>query len=779
MSLARAAFLAAPLVSVVSLAAQNPPIVKTPRALPMQADVKSPRPDDASKGVGEVSPFGAAERAAEARRKPHAAGPLAQSLAQGLPSVCLGDAVLYGTGGDGRLWASGATYKASFGAEGFTYVPFLGPKAPRNHPVHFALASVRVGGRTVAFTPDSAPIRNGDRVEFDRGVVREVYDLTPHGVEQTFVVDGALPGDVEVELKVTTDLVEDASVPGLQFAGERGCVRYGAAYLVANDRKQAIGTTFRDGSIRLHVPAAQRSVGAVVIDPVISTGYTATTSAYEFDRPDVSFDASTNRYLLVWEREFSATDMDVLAEMRDATGAYVPNSAVAIEIGSDYWSRPRVANLNAYNRFLVVAEKFVAANPAGQQYTIWGRTVDAQSVALGAPFEVSGSQSGDKRDPDVGGDPNLATPTYWTVVYTRELSSTDHDIHGRQVDAAGAPRPNTLLLENSSATIFRNAEISHGNGDIGASAQRWAVVFNYRFSATDNDVYGLTLSWDGIVEQTTTAIDTSSRSHSWPSVSSLAHAFPGGPAFGVTYEDDTNQQDLVATVVDSALASIVPPANLSAMLGHTQFIASRIETDGCRFAVSYAAGLPAYAATLGVIGSSFVRQEAPQMLGSGHDAWDLNLVSRAAAGGSNTGYGIVFRDANATPDKIVFATYEGHGQGGFATRATGCNGLGITAVGRPLLGRTFTVGLTGAGADLVGLMVGVPMPALTICTGCRLGLALDGPVLNVPNATTLNLNVPCLHTLVRGTLSVQGYAVGSGTCLGLMRLGDTLDATIQ
>ena len=40
--------------------------------------------------------------------------------------------VLYDTPGDGRLWARGAGYKASFGADGAIYFPFLGSRAPQD-----------------------------------------------------------------------------------------------------------------------------------------------------------------------------------------------------------------------------------------------------------------------------------------------------------------------------------------------------------------------------------------------------------------------------------------------------------------------------------------------------------------------------------------------------------------------------------------------------------------------------------------------------------------------
>ena len=83
--------------------------------------------------------------------------------------------------GDGRTWARGATYKASFGPEGFTYTPFLGSDAPRSFPVEFDLEHVTVAGETL---PLGARARSRDDrvVSLDRGSVVEVYHLAERQV---------------------------------------------------------------------------------------------------------------------------------------------------------------------------------------------------------------------------------------------------------------------------------------------------------------------------------------------------------------------------------------------------------------------------------------------------------------------------------------------------------------------------------------------------------------------------------------------------------------------
>lgn len=776
--LASTALVAASLAGL-GLPAQSP---KVPQPIQDQSDFKPDRKADPRKGYGEVTTLTAEERTPA--RRPHADGPVVQQILNDRMAGVDPNAVYWSAAADGRTWAGGATYKASFGADGFTYVPFLGSKAPRNFPVQFTIAAVKAGGADVAFAREVAPVRTGDRIVFDRGAVREIYEVRARGIEQTFEVAGALPGDVVVELAVASELTEDAASAGLQFVNALGGVDYGTAYVVDGTDKREIASSFANGHVSLRVPAAMRAAtGAVVIDPVISTQNTSSTSSYDFDNPDVAFDASYLRYLVVWQRNYSATDVDVWCEMRDVNGAYVANSAQYVDNSGDHWSVPRVANLNAYNRFLVVAEKYVAANPVGQRWTVWGRTVEAVSpFTVGSAFEVSGAQSGDKRNPDVGGDPNLALPTYWTVAYTRELSATDHDIHARQVQDNATMRPGTILVENSSNTIYRDVQISQSNGDLSSTDQRWLLVYSYKYGATDWDVYGASLSWDGIIKQVSTGIETASINHVAPQVSSATSQVTGSPLFGVAFDVFNVQGSMRVKIVDGGLLTVVATTNVSQLLGlsgqYTYF--PHIESDGTRFALTYALGQPAYATTLAVIGSSLVVQESPQLIGSGIDAFDLNIVSRASAGGSNTGYGIVMTDENATPHKVVFATYEGHApNGGFTIRPTGCNNLGISASGSAMLGRTVSATLTGVGSDLKGMLIGVPGPAIPLCSNCMLGINLGGAYINLANLSSLNLPIPSQTHLVGLTITIQGYAAGSGPCMALLRLSNSLDVKIQ
>ena len=116
------------------------------------------------------------------------------------------------------------------------------------------------------------------------------------------------------------------------------------------------------------------------------------------------------------------------------------------------------------------------------------------SSDLGQP----GHLIGNKLYPDVGGDPSPVGPVWYTVVWERVWSASDHDVHCKQVSPNGVLRSAApTLLENSIANTS-HPRIGKSDGrDAGTSSQFWGVVWQRTFSPTDEDIYGTYVSWDG------------------------------------------------------------------------------------------------------------------------------------------------------------------------------------------------------------------------------------------------------------------------------------------
>jgi hypothetical protein len=141
------------------------------------------------------------------------------------------------------------------------------------------------------------PLRYGNRIVFDRGVVREIYDVAVDRVEQTFVLDAGA-GDVELDVEVRSELCEDSARAGLQFGNELGLVHYGTAFLVDGQSKREIATAWAANTLTLRDASAQRGHGAVVIDPIIHTSAFSHATTRDCHNPDIAYDATTDRYLV-------------------------------------------------------------------------------------------------------------------------------------------------------------------------------------------------------------------------------------------------------------------------------------------------------------------------------------------------------------------------------------------------------------------------------------------------------------------------------------------------
>jgi len=729
-----------------------------------QVDYKPAPLPDPVKGMHEISPLTPAELARRARPSPRANSSVlaAQRTAPAFAEV------LFDTPGDDRVWARGATYKASFGREGFVYVPDFGSAAPQNYPVHFVLRGARVAGRDLAFVAAAPAQRHGNTITFDRGAVREVYDLATDHVEQTFVVDAGA-GDVELDVEVRSELREDNERAGLQFGNELGVVHYGAAFVVDGPGKREIATTFAGDTIRLRVAAAQRGAGAVVIDPIIHTSAFTHVSTRDCNNPDIAYDATFDRYMIVWEHYFSATDTDIFSEFRNGDGSAVAGSMASIDFTTLTHAHPRVANINSNNLFLVAMQRFEA-----NRWQIWGRRRLANSLPQPELFPISDPNLlGHAVFPDIGGDPDPgSTERKWLVVWERQLSAVDFDIHSRTVNADTSMAPAVTFIENSANTIHSVVHVSQSNGGGLTPTPRWVVVYQFRFSATDEDIYGAVLDRNGVITRNSSPIDTSSFDDLVPTVTSPAVDFSNGdPLYMVTYERQSPLEGR-ARVLNLNFVNQVTPTGLG-QFGLGPFWV-RAESDGCRFAV--VAGDPIGPLTLAVANGNLVRHDPPAPL-PGVPQY-VRLASKRSGGGPPTDYGIVYTDIGPTPDTIMVAAYRGHSPvAAISRRTVGCGGLGIDASGRAFLGETLRFDLTNTGGDLVGQLVGVP-GTFPVCFGCSLGVNLSGPVINLPGTSQLTLRLPCEPSALGATLAVQGYAAGSGSCFGTLRLSDALDFTI-
>jgi hypothetical protein len=500
-------------LAVPTLAADTKPDVQLARA--PQSDVKTPPPPILPEGPGLLP----------ARSSPavDAPGPRRQPALHAARRARF-ERALVDEPGDGRIWARGEGYKASFDDEGASYVPCFGSSAPRNFPVKLALIGASVGGIEIEFDRAAQPVRDGQRVVFSRGALEELWEIERDRLEQKFVLD-ALPAHGELVLRIGVQSELDARLVdgALQFANELGHVAYGEATAIdAAGRRFPMTTRFVDGAIELHLASSLIAEAQLplVIDPIVST-FSVNTSTLDDYAPEVAYVASSDTYVLVCEEAYSGTDHDIYLEILDGTGAYSYSDYV--DYTTDYWARPRIAS-NAIGHPLSASGCLCVAAvglPSSGARIIRGRAIIGWSGAQYAQFTIAGADGYDKLNPDVGGDPELVGPTYYLVVWQRTFSATDQDVHARRINSDGSLGPAQFSIDNTSGTIDTLPAISKSDGHAPYSSQEWTIVWQRDYSGVHEQIFGAQVHWDGTLTNGTFPIDATSDVVRAPRVSSL------------------------------------------------------------------------------------------------------------------------------------------------------------------------------------------------------------------------------------------------------------------
>ncbi len=760
------------------LAAQEPkiPHPQRPSAPPKTAAVPAAKADWQPQAATTPAPTEVARTAA---------APLANALV-----TDLGDRsqVWFDEPRPGELWFHGADWKARASAEDFTFIPFLGSTAPHDFPIRFALTAATCGGAALPLAPGALGHRERE-VTIDRGALTEIWTMTGEHVEHQFTI-AALPnrGDLDIAIAVATELPAAATAHGVRFANELGGASYEHGLAIdATGAQCAFVPTIVGGQLHLRLPASFLA-GATLpirIDPVLANTTVDTSQVLQGDA-DVCYLAAYDRYTVVWTRYYSSTDHDVWARMYDSSlNALGP--AFTIDFTSQAWDEPRIASNAIGSNFLVVAQ--VAASFGSGTPWIGGRIVTA--VATTQPqFDIHNDAAslGELR-PDVGGDPLLSGPTYYTVVWEHVYSGTDHDIWMRQVDSNGVVVGTWPTVVDNSTSMESAARISRSDGPGPFSLQRWLIAYQRTYGPTDEDIRGALVTWDGqflvVGSQNNFSIDASSRNHVTPCPSSPTIDWPRRHL--VVY--DYSVTSLGIADIDAAVVALDGTIDayrygLESVPTLRQMLPS-VDSDGYRYAVAFAqypasigANPDVYYATYGYDAATHVlgTLENPQVVANSiYSDWSPQITSNYAGSGQwSARYAIAHQSDYAPQHDIAAHLVDALGAGGVTWRATGCGGLTANGSSHAALGTSVQFNVVSSN-PLVGFLAGSPVSVpLGICPGCTVGV--DGPLLL---GATLQFAIPMNLALLGASLSLQGVEVATGPCLGMIALSDTADLVLQ
>ena len=545
---------------------------------------------------------------------------------------------------DGTPWVRGETYKARFGSEGASYIPFLGSAAPRNFPLDLHLASVAIGGEPLAFDAAVPAKGEGETMRYERGSLNELYTIDVDSIEQSFVFD-TLPagaqGELVLRIAATSELQGARLDDRLEFANELGAVRYGFATAIdAGGARVAAETALDGGEIVIRVPAefvAQAKL-PLTVDPVIWTTSidTGTPNAFQ---PDCSFDVSGGCWLVVHEEVFSATDHDVVWRRIGTLNGLSLGSGYVDSSLSAYWANPACADNNAMDRFFVVAQVGV---PGSGPRKIYGRTVQGSNGALGTTLDIGAEDPFvDLVNPDVGGDPFGSLPSYFCVVWEKEFSTSDRDIYYRMVDPGNSLASSIQIVDISGGTYDTEPSISKSN-----DGSTWNVVWQRRSTSMpyQQDIRGARIGWSGSTVNASFLIDNSAYSTPSPKAST---SLDGSNRWVVVYQRDYGSDwDVEMKLMDGTFATDdasltgmeVLTGNLPTLLENQ--IQPDVDTDGWSFAVTYAQSFQGssydydvYVSTVAAVGNQLQLSEGPrQIAGSSYPDLHPSIASAESSG---------------------------------------------------------------------------------------------------------------------------------------------------
>jgi hypothetical protein len=681
---------------------------------------------------------------------------------------------------DGTIWAANGLWKASFSAGHTTFTPFLGSQEP-SRPVGFRLASASVNGRELVLGGEVTTLRT-QRVEIEHGTVLEAYDLREQGIEQSFVLR-ELParGELHLDLALDTGLEVAADGEGFVFRCAAGAVRYGTAMAIdARGRQLTLLTQRTTAGLQLVVPAefVAHAAMPLIIDPMISTVTALAPSTAQLKSTDIAFDASLGQYYVTYERSFSATDHDVYVAVLGADMQF--QTLVTIDYTSQFWSKPRIATLEAHDMACVVAEQSVggvAPIGIGIRSFTGGLSPVLQPVVLRTPASLS------MFDPDVGGDANPVGPTRFLISYeATSIAVNGTDLHHECLLADGTfANAGTYAL---GVGFNRRPHISKTCGKVGGGTEGWVIVFRRetyqqttgRLCAVFVDRSG-TLLFTGGGSFTYLTAATPNLGSDWDVSSPLDHE-NGRLTMCVEARQDPNtgRATMYGMVFDHNAVVAVPA--MTVVSGAADYRQPAVDSDGARFALAHttiysATDVDVRVRTLRRVGASILTDDQVSVTTS-LDA--ESQVAICAVPGVPNRYGMSWVHQNGGSWAVECQGYLGIAAGGFVSRATGCGNLLTSAIGTPALGETVTFSVGNPGG-LCGFVAGFPASLpIGVCPGCTQGVA--GTALL---GTTLSITIPLSPGFVGLSLAVQSFHVSpqNGPCLGQLEIGNTYDFTVR
>lgn len=390
---------------------------------------------------------------------------------------------------DGRIVGAGPDYRVEIDEDGFSFTAAFGAGAPRTWPLDLSLESIgRAEGRKIAIAPAQPVAAESALVTWDFGTVDARLESSAAGVEQSFVFEfrpeGA--GDLVVRQRIATDLARSlATTKALRFdATGFGSITVGAVTGIDANGARVDGELRVEGDVlEYRLPAAfvDSATYPLILDPTFGV-HVVVANDFDEHSPDVAFDETLSRYLVVWSRQFSTGDYDLRGQILDSTGAFV-GGLLSIDTNANVNAvTPRIGNMNNSSRGLVTwVESTGFLNGS-----VKCRAVSFATGSMSSKLDVS-PPGGLHTNPDVGGESQEA---FDRAIITWQSYSTQ--TNQSQIMAA-----NVIVPISGNPTVLPAQVITSGFDDTEPAISSHdllgfhMIVWRRSFSTVDSEIRGV------------------------------------------------------------------------------------------------------------------------------------------------------------------------------------------------------------------------------------------------------------------------------------------------
>jgi hypothetical protein len=688
------------------------------------------------------------------------------------------------------LRAGGRDWEATFDARGVTYVPALGLAAPMDQTLRIEARSVSrsgTGATPIALVPAVAS-SDGKRVAYARGGgVTERYDVGADGLELSFRLEHEVQGsgDLIVRCALGGNLAayaRPAAGGGLTFDGPYGGAFLGAVTGIDADGRRSAGSLRASGdALELVLPAefVDAASWPVVVDPLLGPTFDVTTEVWEDDSPDVAYDDSTSRYLVVWRRTFAADHSEVRGQRLDSIGNPVGGTIFFDALGYGKVTRPRVANVNASNRFVVA---WMLESLALQNIRI--QACSASSGVLSDKEIVDTASTPCLEAPDIGGSArNEPTLNRVIVAYRRSCGA----FAGIVVAPAVVPATGAMTVESRQSLALDATLISQHEAPsiskTGGVLDRWLVAWRRRsfFPSSTWNIRAAAIDSTGLALTPAFAVTSTSDTELAPDVDGGASVGQQYKAqYAVLYDRDVagsllHELELTSLAIQNGAlvktGSSIPATSTQAFSDYAV-----AWTPGMTTATWSAKNLLSNLHAISVQdfdGGTAQPCRPVESLGTvtpTSGGVQLGIASVASGGNTDLGAGLVslaYR-AGAFQGDVFGRRFDALSTNGYTMNVGGSCGLGgtIVAQGDPSIGNgAFKLTLTGADPNSLftirNLSVSLAAFPCGPCLWLPFKVTKSLPTLNGGSQTILE--IPCDASLVGLTVGVQFTTVTPGT----------------